>query len=179
MTDKQVCNALAKLVKTYKEYRKACFELEKKSDGEIIACEPMERLQIYKGVEKIAELIDNECVTVERKDRQFDLKRSTVLDGVELFEIASSDMSADDAVDETIRGVNGMIDKEEKLSFQFPDDNIVCKVCAHKLKDAHFNNAVVKRHTFGKCEVYDVKPKEVLWEHAMCPNFEAETGGVI
>lgn len=72
-----------------------------------------------------------------------------------------------------------MIDKEEKLAFQFPDDNIVCKVCVHKLEDVHFNNAVIKRHTFGKCEVYDVKPKEVLWEHAMCPSFEAETGGVI
>lgn len=103
MTDKQTCKALAKLVKTYKDYRKACLDLEKKSNGEILVCEPMEELHIYKGVEKIADLIDNECITVDRKDRTYDLERSTVLDGVKLYEIARSDMSNEEAIDEAIK----------------------------------------------------------------------------
>jgi hypothetical protein len=63
---------------------------------------------------------------------------------------------------------------EEKFNTRTPDPTIMCATCKNKMKAVEQSGKVYERYTFGKCDAYDRKPHDVLWEGAPCMMYERE-----
>ena len=67
-----------------------------------------------------------------------------------------------------------MIDKEEMFSMRMPSKDIVCKDCAHRLKDVIVQGETYERYTFGTCLAFKHKPLNILWGKGPCELYTKE-----
>jgi hypothetical protein len=52
-----------------------------------------------------------------------------------------------------------------------PSKDIVCKTCKYKLKESKL---LGERYTYGKCDIYEDKPNEILFDNAKCEFYQQE-----
>lgn len=68
-----------------------------------------------------------------------------------------------------------VVDKNEMFHSTVPKDDIICKDCLFRMNDVEVIGKLVRRHTYGQCDVFtypDTKPMAVLFEGANCPFYK-------
>lgn len=64
--------------------------------------------------------------------------------------------------------------EEEVWKGSFSPDDICCKTCMFKMQPAIIGGETIQRHTFGTCDLFDNKPREILQGDAQCEFYEKE-----
>ena len=63
----------------------------------------------------------------------------------------------------------------EEWVLRTPDnDKIYCKDCAFRKKDVTVKGYVLKGSEYGYCDVYDMKPTEILYDGEKCPYYVSD-----
>lgn len=65
---------------------------------------------------------------------------------------------------------------EERFATITPDkEKVACKNCMFRLSDAKLSDgSIVEQYTKGRCDIYESKPSEILFENTACEYYERE-----
>ena len=86
---KELKDQIIDVFKTYERLYKKCRRLEDDSNGEIIFGYPFstKTMQIYQGVDRMADLLDLEAVKTESGIDEFPIKTSVMIGNIKAYQI--------------------------------------------------------------------------------------------